>query len=544
LERKSNRPIPALWQLCNGREFKEDELVKTAIKQLLVVWVGICISWLSSAQAQQQYAPKELARYDMLQGRQDNLRFAQQPHTGNQLDMLSQPQIPVSPLENVPSEGNLVPNTPLNTLSNNPQTATNGQAPTMPGNSHGTPQPEEGQITAGFPGLTPSGQPAETVSASDDCMETGLWDGCDAPEGCSVCGGGYCQPPLWFTDQGVRIISRGHPRMHTLGSQPEFVGYASTGTPVYQPKNVFDTRKASYNVAPGYYATIGRYLGRDSQDRDDFMEFTYWGMNTWTDSVFFNGERTTNTSLHRSIQVGNISSPFPSNVGGFNRADSQELSVSSEMHNWELNFRMRPRGRPDQLVLQPNGRWRRECSPGTYMSYLVGLRYMTVGDGSLWTTRGLVVDSATPTVQSVTSGRYEVRTENDLLGLQIGTDIIFRRCKWSWGVHAKVGPYLNFSKNVQDISTQTAGDPLSTIAINDHFHVLKQRAAMIGETGFEANYKFTPNFTGRASYDFMWITGLALAPEQMQYVPNPGPSINTNGSLFCHGVTLGLEWNW
>ena len=40
----------------------------------------------------------------------------------------------------------------------------------------------------------------------------------------------------------------------------------------------------NYNIAPGYLATIGRYLGRDSMDRDDFLEFTYWGMNTWEDS--------------------------------------------------------------------------------------------------------------------------------------------------------------------------------------------------------------------------------------------------------------------
>ena len=49
---------------------------------------------------------------------------------------------------------------------------------------------------------------------------------------------------------------------------------------------------------------------------------------------------------------------------------------------------------------------------------------------------------------------------------------------------------------------------------------------------------------GRASYDFMWITGVALAPEQLQFVANPVNRINTNGMIFAQGVSLGLEWLW
>jgi hypothetical protein len=220
------------------------------------------------------------------------------------------------------------------------------------------------------------------------------------------------------------------------------------------------------------------------------------------------------------------------------------------MHNWELNLRLRPRGRRDQLVMQPNGRWRRECAPGTYMSYLVGLRYMTIGDGFVWNTRGNVVDAGIPgnpdvpaAVRTVT-GNYTVQTENDLLGLQIGTDLIFRRCKWSWGVRAKVGPYIDFARSMQEIQNQPFGDPFSTVFLNSRFNTIKHKVAFIGEVGFEANYKFTPNMTGRVGYDFMWITGIALAPEQLQFTAAPENMINTNGNIFSQGLTMGLEWSW
>jgi hypothetical protein len=122
--------------------------------------------------------------------------------------------------------------------------------------------------------------------------------------------------------------------------------------------------------------------------------------------------------------------------------------------------------------------------------------------------------------------------------------MIFRRCKWSWGVHSKVGPYVNFVRSVSDIQNQAAGDPFSSVTLNDHFNLTKQKAALVGEVGFEANYRFTPTMTGRVSYDFMWISGLALAPEQLQFVATPGPKLNTNGNIFAHGLTMGLEWNW
>ncbi|MGD0516424.1 MAG: hypothetical protein ABSA26_02725, partial [Thermoguttaceae bacterium] len=311
-----------------------------------------------------------------------------------------------------------------------------------------------------FPGVVPSDQNPEAVAENMAGVDNGLWEGCEPGNCCAVCGGGYCTPPCWYTEQGARIMSRSRPRSTALGVV--FVeGTSTSGTSIIVADNILTTKSINYDAAAGYSATIGRYLGRDSQDRDDFLEFSYWGMNTWVDSALVHGTRVTSTSyFNRPITFGSLQSPYLTNgyivtgtivngmgVGGFNQADIQTFTVNSEMHNWELNLRLSPRGRPDQLVLHPNGRWRRECQPGTYMSYLVGLRYMTLGDGALWHGQGTIDDNGD--VHFI-SADYNVKTENDLLGLQIGSELTFRRCKWSWGVRAKVGPYINFARDVQD----------------------------------------------------------------------------------------------
>jgi hypothetical protein len=498
-----------------SREFKEENLVKTAMKQLLAYFVGIGLLGGTLAHAQQRYVPNALSQSQLSAKKRDALRVAQQPGSAAQ---------PVVPFHQNPAS----------------PTVGNGTSPAMSTGPNAPQSGVEGEFSAGFPGMTPNGQPVDAVPQMQG-VETGLWDGCEGGTCCAECGGGYCQPPLWFTDQGVRFIGRSQPRLQALATIP---AVSLLGIPFHA--DLLNNRSANYDMAPGYYVTIGRYLGRDSQDRDDFFEFTYWGMNSWNDSAFVNGQRLTqqNATTGRTITFGSLDSPFPGYVGGFNRVDTQSIDIHSEMHNFEWNLRLRPRGRPDQLVMQPNGRWKRECTPGAYMSYLAGIRFMTIDDGINWLASGVIDDSANPAGPQNVSGRYNNRTENNLLGLQIGADLIFRRCKWSWGVHSKVGPYVNFARGVQNVQTNAAGDPFSTVTLNSHFDTMKQEVALVGEVGFEANYKFTPNLTGRVAYDFMWITGLALAPEQFQLTSTPGNVMNMNGNIFSHGLTMAAEWSW
>ena len=72
----------------------------------------------------------------------------------------------------------------------------------------------------------------------------------------------------------------------------------------------------------------------------------------------------------------------------------------------------------------------------------------------------------------------------------------------------------------------------------------KHVASLIGETGFFATYKFRPNLSARVGYDFMWVTALALGPDQLQFTKQPVDEVNTNGMIFFHGVSMSMEWLW
>jgi hypothetical protein len=47
-----------------------------------------------------------------------------------------------------------------------------------------------------------------------------------------------------------------------------------------------------------------------------------------------------------------------------------------------------------------------------------------------------------------------------------------------------------------------------------------------------------------AAWDFMWVTGLALAAEQISWQVTPAPFIVSDGTILYQGVTLQAEFTW
>jgi hypothetical protein len=431
---------------------------------------------------------------------------------------------------------------------------------------------EAGEYAEGLPDPTvdEAGSPLPEGSIS---LDGGTWEA--SPQGpcCAVCGNGDTCPPNWYTYQEVRILARNWPQTLGLTYEDAFIGLDSGGNPVYTPRAIMTTRAAGFDVAAGYAATVGRYLGRDMEDRDRFLEFSYWGLNDWRESRAVTGERLTDSTTFapNTVTFGSLNSgfdpasgapsiSFPYNtiptttfnspvghsillpVGGFNRADEQQISYQSDINNFELNLRFRPRHRPDRLVLYPNGKWRRECRPGRYFSYLFGVRVMSIDETFDWRSRGSFEVNGAPF--SDVSAEYLVRTRNDLVGLQVGADMIYRRCKWSGGFRGKVGPCINFASQVSRGVTNTAGDPYATIPLDFGTSASKDDLAFIGEFGIVGTYSVRPNLILRASYDLMWVAGLALASEQIVFQTDPPDAIDTYGLNFYQGFSLGFEWLW
>ena len=191
------------------------------------------------------------------------------------------------------------------------------------------------------------------------------------------------------------------------------------------------------------------------------------------------------------------------------------------MNNFEIDGRFSPRGEPDRLVLHPDGRWRRECQPGTYMSYLYGLRFMEIDETFTFHSRsqGQFGNDSTLHRQNA-AGDYDVVTHNSLLGLQIGADMTFRQCRWTWGVESKVGPYINFANQVSTIDAATS-TARPTPSYNRALSANEMRS------GPDRRGRFSSHLQVPAEPDGPRVLGLHVdhgrcpGPEQLQFVADP-----------------------
>ncbi len=70
--------------------------------------------------------------------------------------------------------------------------------------------------------------------------------------------------------------------------------------------------------------------------------------------------------------------------------------------------------------------------------------------------------------------------------------------------------------------------------------------AFVGELNLSAFYRLTDVWDLKAGYNLMWIDGLALAPDQLDFnfAPPNGNQLQNGGAMFLHGVNVGLEARW
>jgi hypothetical protein len=365
--------------------------------------------------------------------------------------------------------------------------------------------------------------------------------------GCELCCGGSACPPDWYIDTKLQVYNRS--KAHR---RPQAVSSEQFGS-LFQPNAQFNRtpriflQSVPYGIAPGVAVSLGRYLGTDTEGRDRFFEFEYWGLEHWRGSATFTGDRISMGLINvggKAVEFvgGDLFSQFPNSVGGFNRADTQKLSYQSDINNFEFNLRFSPRSRSDRLVMYPDGHWHRECRPGFYLSYLTGVRYMRIYDEANFHSSGeFTLADGTPLAPSY--GDYEIRVYNDMLGVQVGGECTYRACRWTADVHGKAGAFLDVAHMH---STITSSDLIfSGLLINDRFTSSKDVCALTGQVGLGGSYKITPNLIGKASYDFLWTNGIGLAPGQFVWQSaRPAKRFDTGGVALYHGVNIGLEYAW
>ena len=137
---------------------------------------------------------------------------------------------------------------------------------------------------------------------------------------------------------------------------------------------------------------------------------------------------------------------------------------------------------------------------------------------------------------------YRVRTNNNLYGAQVGARL--RRCygKWSWEGTGKAGIFGN--------AAQQASDPITdfpnNFLVRDARSASGGNVAFIGDLNLTGIYQINSTWGLRAGYNLIWIEGVALAPDQLDFTntPTSGTTLANHGGVFLHGLNLGVEARW
>ena len=138
-------------------------------------------------------------------------------------------------------------------------------------------------------------------------------------------------------------------------------------------------------------------------------------------------------------------------------------------------------------------------------------------------------------------GSYDIRATNHLYGVQVGARERRTRGRFGWEATGKFGVFGNDARQVQSV-TDFPDYPLRPTVSSTGSQV-----AFIGDTNLSALYRLTDVWNLRAGYNLIWIEGLALAPDQLDFdfaSATGGGQLHSGGGIFLHGVNVGLEARW
>lgn len=319
--------------------------------------------------------------------------------------------------------------------------------------------------------------------------------------------------------------------------------------------------------SPGYDAAarlaLGRFLFRDQSNRDHTAEFVLFGGPEWTDSLGAEDQLSGTADglnlptaqggprpgLHVPSRIDNsgptdldISASFRS----FDQSDTMQVDYASRFHSWEANYNVAQRMRKDRMELQPSGEWIRRASPGFTWDYTAGFRYFDVEERLDWLATDIdTIKATTGQTADDVDGSYLIRASNNLFGLQLGVGLTYESDRWNVTLSTKQGFYIN---DARATTALTYFDPeeatASTTALNNYTTDLHENGvSYLGTGSIMARYHLRPNLSLRAGWEFMFVTGLALAPNQADFNPAVR-QLHLTGDSFYHGVSAGTEYYW
>ena len=219
-------------------------------------------------------------------------------------------------------------------------------------------------------------------------------------------------------------------------------------------------------------------------------------------------------------------------AAGLTEAGAATASWASSVNTAELNLVFHEYdGGYDPAAGRPTRRSR--GYDGGHLDWLAGFRWAGLGEQA--------VLALTP-AGAPTANTYAVHTYSNLFAAQAGVRgrIAFER--WAFEGWMKAG-----IAGASDFQSQSMADQLFP---DDPYRSPRARRlggmGMIADMNISAIYRFNDVWGLRAGYNLLWLTGVALAPDQWDFSASQGGGrgLNTTGSVFLGGANLGLEARW
>lgn len=337
-------------------------------------------------------------------------------------------------------------------------------------------------------------QPTAGSCASGDC---GSCATAPCAANCCECG------PRWYISAEALWLERSRSQRVFLGEEQDAV--AATVV------NVLSTEDTDFDYQPGIRILVGRRLSDTLS-----AEVSYFGLHDWNSAA---------TLANSNPAANSLFSNFLALGGGI--PDAFTFNYSSELHNAELNLRS----------LSVNDR--------LALSLLGGVRYINLSEECVLGAGSAVLALAEET---------RTTTNNHLTGLQFGGEAAYRLGdRWSLAALGKGGLFMNFAnQHVSNVST-TAGT--STLILDTKTSGTGLAGAV--EAGLLLRCRLSDSLTVRGGYQVLYLTGLALAPEQFGSLNNDlskvpqtvtpgrtGAFLEDRGSALFHGPAVGFEVAW
>ena len=316
--------------------------------------------------------------------------------------------------------------------------------------------------------------------------------------------------------------SRGDRKVIVQDTQPAL-------SPTRGPVN-YTTYGQTYNLSPGARITLGKSLGRDYLDRDRSVEVVFYGGMGWNNEQGWN-----------ALADGVLVTPLNYAAPGFNGATRAYTTDRSDLNSLECNYKLRRRLGRDQLVMSPQGQWTRHAERGFLPGLILGLRAARFSeDFSLLMNRENVTPPVPP---SEFGGLYTVGTDNWLLGLNIGGELISQNEFFYWGLRGRATPAINFASQSQAASgVNNLLVPGKSLNFTDTGS--QTATGFIGDMTLMAGWQLTPNFSLQAGWDLIWIAGIATTQNQLNLNNEQQNDIDAGGQSFINGLSLGFYGSW